>query len=166
MQPDPSGGFGYETKDAILLDQRGVTFFVGVYYPEKLVPGHAATMYLGAIADDKGQRLEPGKNYRLRVPKEMPAKQFWSLTVYDMATWAFIYSPEERPGISSFEKSKMKMNPDGSVDLYIGPKAPKGLESNWIPTEGKRPYPLMRFYGPEEAFWNKSFVMPDFERVD
>lgn len=110
-------GFGFETKDAILLDQRGVQFFVGTYYLAKLVPGHAATMYLGAIADGKGQRLEPGKNYRLRVPKEMPTKEFWSLTVYDMATWVFIYSPQERPGISSFEKSQMKMNPDGNVDL-------------------------------------------------
>lgn len=166
LLPDPEGGFGYETKDAILLDERGLQFFVGVYYPKKLVIGHAATMYLGAIADSKGQRLAPEKTYRLRVPKEVPAKQFWSLTVYDMATWAFIYNPENRSGLSSFQKPKMKVNADGSVDLFVGPKAPAGFESNWIPTQGKRPYPMFRFYGPEEAFWNKSFVLPDFELVE
>lgn len=166
LQPDPSGGFGYETKDSILLDERGVQFFVGTYYPEKLVPGHAATMYLGAIGDSKGNKLEAGKTYRLRVPKDVPVKQFWSLTVYDIATWAFIYSPQMLPGLSSFDKEKMKVNSDGSVDLYMGPKAPAGFESNWVPTSGKRPYPILRYYGPEEAFWNKTFVMPDFEVVD
>jgi hypothetical protein len=36
------------------------------------------------------------------------------------------------------------MNPDGSVDLYFRPKAPRGLESTWIPTMGKEPYPWLR----------------------
>ncbi len=59
----------------------------------------------------------------------------------------------------------MKKNPDGSVDLYFGPKAPKDLESNWIPTQGKLPYPVLRLYGARDAFWNKTFKMPDVELV-
>jgi len=55
---------------------------------------------------------------------------------------------------------------DGSVTIYVGPKAPSGLESNWIPTSGKRPLPIVRFYGPTEAYYNKIFKMPDFELVD
>jgi hypothetical protein len=160
--PDSRGGFGYETDNAILLDERGVQFFVGTYYP-KVLNEHAATMYLGAFADNQGALLEPGKTYRLHVPADTPAAQFWSLTVYDRATWAFIYTPEMRPGISSFDKGKLKANADGSVDLFFGPKAPEGLEVNWIPTRGKTPYPLFRFYGPTAAFWDKSFTMPDVE---
>jgi hypothetical protein len=59
----------------------------------------------------------------------------------------------------------MKTNPDGSVDIYVGPKPPSGLESNWIPTTGKEPYPYLwlRLYAPEEEFWNKTFKMPDVE---
>jgi hypothetical protein len=45
----------------------------------------------------------------------------------------------------------------------FGPKAPDGLESNWIPTEGLEPYVWLRLYGLEEAFWTKSFKMPDVE---
>jgi len=60
---------------------------------------------------------------------------------------------------------KMKANDDGSVHLYVGPKAPAGLESNWIPTRGKTPYLWLRLYGPDEAFWSKSFKMPDVELV-
>jgi hypothetical protein len=60
----------------------------------------------------------------------------------------------------------MSVNNDGSATLYFGPTAPKGLESNWIPTDGKKPYAWFRLYGPDEAFWNKTFTMPDPERVD
>ena len=126
---------------------------------------HAGTVYLAPIADSTGQPVEAGKTYRLRVPKDVPAKQFWSLTVYERGTWAFINNPLDRAGLGTFDMDKMKKNADGSVDVYFGPKAPDGLESNWIPTLGKEPYVWLRLYGPEVAFWNKSFKMPDVELV-
>ena len=60
----------------------------------------------------------------------------------------------------------MKKNADGGVTIYVGPTAPQGQESNWIPTSGKRPLPAMRLYGPTEAFNNKTFKLPDFEQVN
>ena len=33
----------------------------------------------------------------------------------------------------------------------------------WIPTAGKAPYLLFRFYGPEEAFFNTTLVLDDAE---
>jgi len=124
------------------------------------------TVYLAPIADDQGRLLEAGKNYSVHIPANIPAEQFWSLTMYDHATWSFINNALDRSGLSTFEKDKMKVNKDGSVDLYFGPSAPKGLESNWLPTEGKRPYVWLRLYGPGDAFWDKSFVMPDVKRLD
>jgi hypothetical protein len=59
----------------------------------------------------------------------------------------------------------MKLNTDGSVPLYVGPKAPEGLESNWIPTQGKRPVVTIRAYASEEPIYNKTFKLPDFELV-
>jgi hypothetical protein len=162
--PDPNGGFKYVTDTSILLDDRGVQFFVGTYYP-KVLDDHASTMYLAPFADKAGAALEAGKTYRFHFPADMPVQQFWSLTVYDQATWAFIYTKEMLAGLSSFDEGRLKANADGSVDLYIGPKAPEGMQSNWIPTAGKRPYPVVRFYGPTRAFWDKSFVMPDIEEV-
>jgi hypothetical protein len=53
----------------------------------------------------------------------------------------------------------------GVLDLYFGPKPPAGLEFNWIPTQDKAPGPVMRFYGPGRAFWDKSFKMPDVELI-
>ena len=67
--------------------------------------------------------------------------------------------------LSSYDLDKMQKNQDGSVTLYVGPGAPEGLESNWIPTRGKRPLPTFRFYGPTDELINKTFKMPDFELV-
>ena len=55
---------------------------------------------------------------------------------------AFIYTKEGRQGISSYDMERLKNNDDGSITFYFGPKAPKGLENNWIPTAGKRPAPF------------------------
>src|SRR6516162_2217268 len=138
--------------------------FFFTMYP-KMLDEHAGTVYLAPIADSTGQPVEAGKTYKVRVPKDVPARQFWSLTVYERATWAFINNPLDRAGFGSFNMDQMQKNADGSVDVYFGPKAPDGLGSNWIPTLGKEPYVWLRLYGPEEAFWNKSFKMPDVELV-
>lgn len=52
------------------------------------------------------------------------------------------------------------------MDVYFGPKAPKGKESNWVPTNAKQGFEvLFRLYGPEKAFFNKSWVLPDIEKL-
>ena len=164
MVPDGHHGFEYVTDDAVQIDKRAACWFFFTMYP-KMLDEHAGTVYLAPIADSTGQPVEAGKTYKVRVPKEVPARQFWSLTVYERATWAFINNPSDRAGLGSFNMDQMQKNADGSVDVYIGPKAPVGLQSNWIPTLGKEPYVWLRLYGPEEAFWNKSFKMPDVELV-
>jgi hypothetical protein len=162
--PDKDDGFTWDLPFGLFYDNRSDMFHPGTYYPKKLAK-EPATDYMCALADSAGRALEAGKNYKLHVPKDVPVKQFWSLIVYDFATWAFIYNPLERAGLSSYDKPKMKLNADGSVDIYFGPKPPKGLESNWVPTQGKRPMPMMRIYGGEAAYWNRSFKMPDVELV-
>src|SRR5262245_6075900 len=165
MVPDENHGFGFVTDQAVQIDKRAAAWFFYTFYPKEMTE-HAGTVYLAPIADSQGRPRQAGKTYKLRVPKDVPAKEFWSLTVYDRANWAFINNPLDRAGLDSFRKDTMKVNADGSVDLYFGPNAPAGLESNWIPTMGKEPYLWLRLYGPEEAFWKKTFTMPDVELVD
>ncbi|MDG2512422.1 DUF1214 domain-containing protein [Sphingobium yanoikuyae] len=119
-----------------------------------------------AMADREGNPLQAGKLYKIDIPAKMPVKQFWALTVYDFSNLSFIYSNTNRTTLSSYDLDKMKKNSDGSVTIYVGPKAPSGLESNWIPTVGKRPIPAVRFYGPTQDFNNKTFKLPDFELVN
>jgi hypothetical protein len=164
MVPDEKRGFEFVTDRAVEVDQRAAGWFFFTYYPPVL-DDKAGTVYLAPIADKDGKALEAGQLYRIRVPKDTPAKQFWSITVYDNATWAFINNPQDRSGLGTFDKDKMKVNDDGSVDIYVGPKAPDGLESNWIPSMDKKPYIWLRLYGPDEPFWKKTFKMPDVELV-
>jgi hypothetical protein len=76
-----------------------------------------------------------------------------------------VSTPLGRSGLSSLDKDSLQVNEDGTVDIYFGPDAHKGLESNWLPTQGKRPYVWLRLYGPDATFWDKSFKMPDPELV-
>ncbi len=163
---DPNMGFSWDYEGMLDYDNRSVhPWFTAIYFPNK-VTAKPPTMYLATARDKDGNLFQAGKTYALTVPADVPVNKFWSLTVYDMATWAFIYTKEERPGLSSREIPDMTKNADGSVTLYVGPKAPEGLENNWLPTAGKAPYLMFRFYGPEEAFYNKSFKLADVELVE
>ena len=157
--------FEYNYNDRIDTVPRAAQFAWCTYVPVELSDA-PATQYLVAMADMDGKLLEADKSYRVDVPKDVPVEQFWALTVYDRATFSFIYAPDGRTTLSSYDLSNMKANADGSVSIYVGPRAPRGIESNWIDTAGKRPMPMFRFYGPQKALNNKSFKMPDLVRID
>jgi len=162
---DENSEFAYDYPDRIDLDNRADRYYIGTYYPKKMSE-KPAVYYLYAMADKNGDELKGGKLYSFTMPAKVPVQQFWSLVVYDLETFAFIYNPLQRAGLSSFDLPNMQKNSNGSVTLYFGPKPPKGLESNWIPTEGKRPMPVVRFYGPTDEYYDRSWEMPDVERID
>lgn len=164
MQTDANRRFTFTYEDRIDLIPRAAEYFWCTYMP-KVLGDSPATQYLMAMADKDGKLLEAGKTYKIDVPAKMPVKQFWALTVYDRATCSFIYSDSGRTTLSSYDLDTMKKNADGGVTIYVGPKAPEGLESNWIPTSGKRPLPAMRLYGATDELNNKTFKLPDFEEV-
>lgn len=164
LMTDENKRFSFEYPDSIDLIGRAAEYFWCTYMPKELSDS-PATQYLMAMADKNGTPLEAGQNYKIDVPAKMPVKQFWALTVYNRDTMSFIYSSTNRTTLSSYDLDAMKKNADGGVTIYIGPKAPAGLDSNWIPTAGKRPLPAMRFYGDTEALNDKSFKLADFEKV-
>ncbi len=164
LQTDDNRTFTFTYDDRIDLIERAAEYFWCTYMP-KVLTDNPGTQYFMAVADKDGRLLEAGKTYKIDVPKDMPVRQFWALTVYDRATCSFIYSNSNRTTLSSYDLDRMKKNTDGGVTIYTGPKAPDGLESNWIPTAGKRPLPAMRCYGPTEALNNKTFKLPDFEMI-
>jgi hypothetical protein len=67
--------------------------------------------------------------------------------------------------MDSFD-TKASKNTDGSMDVYFGPKAPEGKETNWIPTvTGEDWFPYFRFYGPKQALFTKTWKLPDIEKM-
>jgi hypothetical protein len=164
LQGDAKNEVDYEFPDILDVDGRASQFYPGTYYPHKVVE-RQPTIYFTTMEDATGKAFEAGSTYKITMPKDVPVKQFWSIIVYDRATFAFIYNPLERAGLSSFDRDKMKLNADASVTVYMGPKAPDGLENNWIPTQGKRPLVIIRAYSPEDPIYSKTFKLPDFEKV-
>ena len=162
--PDENGNFSYDLKDKLDVQTRASRYFYATYYPRSYY-NPPASIYIYTMLDKNGKRIDGNHTYKLRIPKDMPVKQFWSLILYDADTWAFIYNKWEKYGISSFDMSKLKKDSDDGVTLYFGPKPPKGLENNWIPTEGKNIAPCIRFYGPKKELIDKKWEMPDVEFV-
>jgi hypothetical protein len=90
--------------------------------------------------------------------------QYWSATVYDRATHGLIRDMS-RSGRGS-QSPGLQTNPDSSVDIYFGPMAPPGKDSNWVPTNPSGQFEvLFRFYGPEKPLFDKTWKLPDIERT-
>jgi len=124
----------------------------------------SATFYLDLAETPDGEWLDGAKNYRLNVPAGVPVRDFWAITTYDLETASYLRDLE--PSSIDSNMKSVKKNADGSVDIYFGPKAPKGKESNWLPTDPKRRFFLLfRAYGPEPAILDGSFVLNDIELV-
>jgi hypothetical protein len=85
--------------------------------------------------------------YKLNVPADTRARDFWSVIVYSMRTKGFIENQPEI-GLSSRDSASMQVNADGSYDIYFGPKSPEGMDANFIPTGGEDFFLLFRLYGP------------------
>jgi hypothetical protein len=87
------------------------------------------------------------------------------MIVYDVHTAAFI---REAPVVTlDSYNQEMKRNTDGSVDIYFGPQAPAGKETNWIYTApGKTFFPAMRFYDPDKPLFDKTWKLPDIEQTE
>src|SRR5262249_37943088 len=117
-----------------------------------------------SIRDKDGQAFDGGKNYRLTVPPNAPVEQYWSVTAYDRETHALIRGVSRASRASN--AIEVRKNADGAVDIYFGPKAPTGRETNWVPTDPKRRFELMfRAYAPTSALFEKTWVLPDVEKV-
>jgi hypothetical protein len=94
----------------------------------------------------------------------VPVRQYWSATVYDRATHAFIRNLP-RSSRSSLNPG-LQRNADGSADIFFGPEAPVGKEPNWVPTSAEGQFEvLFRFYAPEKALFDKTWMLPDIERI-
>jgi hypothetical protein len=74
-----------------------------------------------------------------------------------------IQTDQQYPSVSSQTKG-LKVNADGSVDVYFGPKAPPGEEKNWAQTvPGGSWNILLRLYGPLQPFFDKTWRPGEIE---
>jgi hypothetical protein len=167
---NPAGPFdlGWRRVDGGYLDVDTRIWFFTDYYsvsPGMLsqIPGKGAK-YMMAFTDSAGVDLSGGSEYRLTLPANIPAGNFWSVTLYEAANASGLANGQPFPSLGS--RDKPVKNKDGTTDLYLGPTAPKGKAGNWLATvPGKGYFAILRLYGPTEAAIDKSWKPGDVEKL-
>lgn len=167
FSPFAGGSHEFVNNGARILDDR--IFFH--YYATGITPAMAkpkvgtGSAYELTAEDSEGHYLNGGNTYKITLPGPVPANNFWSFMVYDGQTRSMLETDQKFAGLDSNNPS-VKPNNDGSYTMWFGPKAPKGHEGNWIQTmPGKSWNVLLRLYGPEQAWFDKTWKPGDFERV-
>ncbi|MGA9913029.1 MAG: DUF1254 domain-containing protein [Paraburkholderia sp.] len=162
------GNYQFLSQPGVLdLDAR--THFI--YYATGVTPAMAlkkvglGSQYAAAATDSQGKPLDGSKTYRIHLPPNIPAKDFWSFVVYDNQTRSMLQTDRQFPSTGSLNKN-LVINPDTSVDVWFGPTAPKGHESNWVQTvPGKGWNVLLRLYGPLESWFDKTWKPGELDLV-
>jgi hypothetical protein len=146
------------------IDSRTV-FFANAFSAS---PGMAVNMenvgakYPSTFRDAAGEFLHGSNTYKATLPANVPAALFWSLTAYDPLTSSQLDNGQPFPSLNSMDRPVT--NPDGSIDIYLGPRSP-GEGKNWIRTlPGQGFFVILRLYGPTRAFFDKTWVPGDLVR--
>ncbi|MDG2186140.1 MAG: DUF1254 domain-containing protein [Mariniblastus sp.] len=127
----------------------------------------AGSQYALAATDDQGEYLDGSKTYQVDIPADVPAKDFWSLVVYDPQTRSMLQTGQLYPSKNNQRNRDMKPNADGSTTIWFSPEAPTGHEANWIQTvPGKGWFVCLRLYGPLKPWFDKTWRPGEIERVD
>jgi len=154
------GGYQFEVAPGVAnLD--GAAFFY--YLATGVTPAMAEEMvgkgsqYPWTPLDADGHPFDGAKTYKLHLPPNVPAKDFWSVIVYDTQTRSMLQTDQRFPSVSS-QNDDLQVNADGSVDVWFAPDAPQGKESNWVQTiPGKGWFMILRLYGPLEPWFNQTW---------
>lgn len=120
------------------------------------IPGKGSDAGM-AYVDENKLPFDGAKLYRVHIPANPPVSDFWALTIYDSQTRSQLQTDQKFPSVGSQSKG-LRMNEDGSYDIYFGPEPPEGYENNWLQTiPGKSWFVILRMYGPTETWIDRTW---------
>lgn len=161
------GGSGaYLRKGARLLDARTRFFYLSAMTTPSMVEKRVGVGSQAVLAatDAKGRYLNGAQSYRLTIPKDVPAKDSWSIVLYDPQTRSMLQTPRKATPSLSGRDSELYAHEDGSITIHFGPTSPAGEERNWIQTvSGKGWFAIFRLYAPLEAWFDHTWRPGDIE---
>jgi hypothetical protein len=160
------GSATWDSQGYVNTDRRAGFAYAAAGMSPAMVEKHvgAGSQYIWTTRDSGGDFLVGDDAYRLHIPPDIPAKNFWSVVAYDAASRSMIASEQPFPSVSTF--TSPHVNGDGSIDIVFGPAVPEGVETNWIQTlPGRGWFALFRFYGPLDPFFDKTWKPDDIEKL-
>ncbi|MFJ9714447.1 DUF1254 domain-containing protein [Streptomyces sp. NPDC101213] len=164
--PWPSRSHAFLSPEgARLLDARAVFHYVGAGTSPAMAVAAvgAGSQYAYTAEDSTGAWLDGGRAYTLRLPRGIPAKDFWAVNVYDPQTRSLLRTDHPYPSVNSLSEA-VRTEDDGDTVVHFGPAAPEGREGNWIRTvPGKGWFMLLRLYGPLESWFDQSWRPGEIE---
>lgn len=158
---DQVGPNYYETKEIASYTYEAITTSAGMV----LNNVGSGSKYLASYIDESKEWLDGKNTYEIVIPKDAPANQFWSITIYDNDTRCIIQNEQGKSDISSVREG-VRVEEDGSYKVFVGPNAPEGYENNWVQSNPEKGFfAYLRLYGPLESFYDKSWKMPNVRKV-
>jgi hypothetical protein len=156
----------FATSSYVDLDARETWFYQATGSSPALfrrTPGAGSLYWLG-LRDARGAYLDGAKTYKLNVPLPVPARHFWSVTVYDPETRSEIQTDQSKAALRSL--FELKHVSGASVDLYFGPSAVRGHERHWIKTLPRKGwFVYFRLYGPDAPAFDGHWKPGDFSEA-
>lgn len=132
------------------------------------IPG-VGSQYLMGFLDAAGNPFDGAQTYKVTLPPNIPARAFWSLTLYDNQSRSMLATPQRYPraGSQDYPSPAAVASEDGSTTIYFSPKQPQGVKrGNWIQTmPDKGWFTLLRLYSPAETFFTKEWQLSEIELV-
>ena len=152
-----------QTQTAIPSTTRGLSYFFAFFSAKHLGAGQ---YYLMTIKDKQGQPLEGSGDVS---PQRSRQRSCHSILVRHRLRprhpRAYPQHAVAQPRLHHIRTAEEHRRLRGPL---LRPQAlPPGKESNWVPTDPNGKFEvLFRFYGPQKPLFDKTWKLPDIEKVN
>ena len=129
------------------------------------------SQYLYSHSDSEHNTLDGAQTYKFHIPANVPSKDFWSLTLYDPISRSLLQGTGS-DNVTIDSNNKLIPNADGSYDLFVGPddsKIPVNYRGtpNFVASNADKGLMVyFRFFGPLEPFFDRTWELESFEKIE
>ena len=126
----------------------------------------SGSKYPLTVRDVDGNFLDGSNTYRMRLPANPPAANFWAVTAYNLTDGTMPETEQLLPSTNSYYD--VEINDDGSIDIWFGPEQPEGVaDTNFIQTvPGRNFMAILRLYGAELPFYDQTWKPDDLVKIE
>ena len=178
--PFMGNSYDFTRRGVRLQDARTTYFYLRTLTSPQLVRakvGEGSELVM-AVTDDQGRYFDGSKSYRLQLPSNIPAKEGWSLVVYDPQTRSMLQTPRSSTPALRGPTRPPPPAPDGPTQaalssavapttVYFGPNPPSEQGAAWIQTvPGKGWFVILRLYGPMKSWFDESWRPGELESIE